>query len=109
MDTPVNLNTALAIFIVAGMVVFTFLLSQLVAWYRLSRWARREGFRLVDFRSAFFWQGPRAWQRTRAKQDYHVVVEGPSGRRRSGWVMRTETWLGFGPTEYKVEWDADLG
>ena len=105
MDTPVNPNTALAIVIVVGFVVALIALSQAMAWYGLSRWAQREGFRLVDFQSALFWQGPRAWRRTRYQQEYHVVVEDPAGRQRSGWVLRTQTWLGFGPAEYKVEWE----
>ena len=72
---------------------------------KLERWARGEGLRLVEFRGAPFWRGPRAWRRTDEQEDYRIVVEDPNGRRRTGWVLITGPWHPFGRDTIEVRWD----
>jgi hypothetical protein len=43
-------------------------------WARrqVTRWGKREGYELVAFRGAWFYEGPRAWFRTEDENAYHV-------------------------------------
>ena len=80
-------------------------LSDNLARRRLQRWAAANGYHLIEFHQAWAWQGPRAWRRTRAQQDYRVVVHDAQGNRREGWLLGTYGWLGFGGEEYEEQWD----
>jgi len=77
-------------------------------WYvrrKLERWARDHGLRLLDFRGAPFWRGPRAWRRTDDQEDYRVVVEDAAGRCKTGWLLYTSRWRGLGPQKVEIRWD----
>ena len=71
---------------------------------RLEKWARAEGFRLVDFRGAR-WDGPRAFQRYRWQHDYYVTVEDSSGRIRHGWLLEDFAHMGLGSASYSTQWE----
>jgi hypothetical protein len=81
------------------------MLSDNLARLRLHRWAKENGYQLIQFRQAWFWQGPRAWRRTRYQQDYRVVIDDAQGHRRAGWLLGTNRWLGLGSEQYQVQWD----
>lgn len=81
------------------------MLSDTLARRRLQRWAEANGYRLITFRQAWFWQGPRAWRRARYQQDYRVVVHDAQGNRREGWLLGTYSWLGLGSEQYEEQWD----
>jgi hypothetical protein len=72
---------------------------------KLERWARDHGLRLLDFRGAPFWRGPRAWRRTDDQEDYRVVVADAAGRRKTGWLLYTSRWRGLGPQKVEIRWD----
>ena len=72
---------------------------------RLSRWAESRGFRLVSFSTVPFYDGPRAWRRSRYKFDCRVVVETQSGVRREGWLLEDWPFLDLGRPTYEVRWD----
>ena len=78
-------------------------------WVRrkIERWVRAEGFLLVSFKGAPFWRGPRAWRRTENQEDYWVVVEDATGLRRTGWLLCTSPWHGFGRQTVDIQWDND--
>jgi hypothetical protein len=80
-------------------------LGPLLTRRKLDRWAQSQGCRLLEFQGAPFWRGPRAWRRMDYQQDYHVVVQDPAGRRRTGWVLLTSRWYGLGPQDVEVRWD----
>ena len=107
---PTDLNTAyriaFGIVVAGGLLVGLIVLSQMIAWYRLSRWARQEGVRLVDFRAIPIGQAPRSRQRSRLCQGYRVVVIDSSDQRRSGRVLLSLSWLGLRAQKPEVEWDA---
>lgn len=83
-------------------------LSDSLAGRRSRRWAQANGYRLIAFRQAWFWQGPRAWKRTRYQQDYRIVIHDAQGNRRVGWLLGTNRWLGFRQEEYEEQWDNPL-
>jgi hypothetical protein len=72
---------------------------------KLERWARTQGYELLEFHGAPFWRGPRAWRRMDYQEDYRVVVGNPAGQRRAGWVLFTSRWYGLGPQDVEVRWD----
>lgn len=92
----------------AGLIVFgvlIYLLSPILARRRIERWAISQRLRLLDFRTAPIWDGPRAWTRNRYKLDYRIVVEDSAGRRREGWLLENWPFLDLGRPNYQVLWD----
>jgi hypothetical protein len=76
-----------------------------VFWrWRIGRWARAQGFRLVGFTGAKFYEGPSAFFRTENRDEFHVVVEDGQGRQRSGWLCFGSN---LNPFSFAVEmrWD----
>ena len=100
-----RINSILVPLIFGAAIWLLVLLSNLLTEKRLRRWAESQRLTLVEFKSAPFWRGPRAWVRTHYQQDIWVVVQDAEGRRRKGWVMRTRRWLGYGPVKIEVEWE----
>jgi len=74
---------------------------------RLAKWARSQGFRLVDLRGAR-WDGPRAFRRYRWQHDYYVTIEDSSGRIRRGWLLEDFAYMGLGGASYRTQWE-DIG
>ena len=99
------MKLALYIVPVAVLIAALVMLSTSLARRRLGSWAQQNGYRLVQFRQAWFWQGPRAWRRTRYQQDYRVIVDDAQGHRRAGWLLGTNRWLGLGSEQYEEQWD----
>ena len=75
-------------------------------WTRrqVTRWCEREGYELVSFRGAWFYEGPRAWLRTEEEDAYHVEVRDRHGDARMGYVV-FGLWYPFSG-KITVEWDA---
>jgi ABC-type nickel/cobalt efflux system permease component RcnA len=71
---------------------------------RITRWCEREGYKLVTFRGAWFYEGPRAWLRTDSEYAYHVEVRDRHGLTRTGYVMFGSWWNPFS-RRVRVEWD----
>jgi hypothetical protein len=74
------------------------------ARWQVSRWCRREGYELVTFRGARFYEGPRAWFRTENEDAYHVEVLDRHGLTRTGYVVFGSWWHPFS-LKVRVEWD----
>ena len=100
-----QVKTIFAALIFGAGIWLLILLSNMLTERRLRRWAKNQKLTLVEFKSAPFWRGPRAWVRTHYQQDIWVVVQDYEGRRRKGWVMQTRRLVGFGPVEMEVQWE----
>jgi ABC-type nickel/cobalt efflux system permease component RcnA len=61
--------------------------GQIWARRHVTRWCEREGYELVEFRGAWFFEGPRAWLRTEDENAYHVEVRDRRGDTRTGYVV----------------------
>jgi hypothetical protein len=72
---------------------------------RIERWAQAEGFTLLDFRGARFYEGPRPWRRTDSEFAFRVSVRGSDGRERSGWLTFGSPWSLWPRTPVEIRWD----
>jgi hypothetical protein len=71
---------------------------------RLTRWCAREGYELVSWRGAWFYEGPRAWFRTEDENAYYIEVRDRHGYIRTGYVVFGTWWNSFS-RKVRVEWD----
>ena len=90
---------------VAALVFVGVAVGEWLARRKIERWARGNGFELLEFKGAPAWRGPRAWTRTENQEDYHIVVQDAAGRRRSGWLLYTSPWHSLGRQAVEVRWD----
>jgi hypothetical protein len=73
---------------------------------RVQRWARDHGLRLVEFRGARLWEGPRAWRRSDSQYAFRVVVEDASGRVRTG-RLTFGSYFSFWPVgQPEIRWES---
>jgi len=76
-----------------GLVCFLTLKFGRYYWsYRLNQWAADQRLKLLDFRGAKFYEGPKAWVRSDSQHLFRVRVEDTQGKRRSAWVMFGTFW-----------------
>ena len=94
--------------VVAGFALFAFLIwcGRVFAERRLQRWCKGEGFELLDWRRAFFFEGPNAWWRSKYQACYRIEVRDHQGYERTGYVVFGSFWLGWPLSRrVRVEWD----
>ena len=86
----------------------------ILAWFmrlywqgRLRRWAKTEGYRLVNFRSARLQEGPQRLRVRRSERLFRISVEDQKLKaRRAGWVMYRGFWgLRAPEPATRVIWD----
>ena len=102
-----SLDSPHPLFIVAVTIVAIIILmwtGKIWARRQVTRWCEREGYELVSFRGAWFYEGPRAWLRTEEEDAYHVEVRDRHGDTRMGYVV-FGSWYPFSG-KITVEWDA---
>ena len=78
--------------------------GQIWARRQVTRWSQREGYELVTFRGAWFFEGPRRWVRTDTEHAYHVEVRDRYSMTREGYVLFGTWWNPFSG-KVRVEWD----
>ncbi len=62
-------------------------------WHkRLDAWAKSEGFRLLEFRGAKFFEGPNALLRTENQSAFRVRVCDRSGKVKHAWIVMGHNW-----------------
>jgi hypothetical protein len=95
-------NLAHYILMIAGIGLLVFVLTRVGHYYwsyRLNRWAAEQGFTLIKFRGAKFYEGPSAWLRSDSQSLFRVQVENKRGEKVNGWVMfgivTPEQWFGI--------------
>lgn len=71
---------------------------------RLQVWAEENHYKVLNFRGAAFWEGPKAWLRSKNQHAYRITVQDEQGRQRQGWILFGDTW---GMTPNKAEWNFD--
>jgi hypothetical protein len=93
--------------IVGGLLVL--LLVQMYWTSRLKNWAESQGMQLIRFRSAWFFQGPSAWRRSRNQHVFRVTVRDQYAMERNCWIVFGTFWgFTWGEPITKVEWIDDL-
>ena len=72
---------------------------------RVARWAEEHGLKLLEFRGARLYEGPRAFLRTDSQFAFRVVVEDASGVVRTG-RLSFGGYLSIWPTgSAEIFWD----
>ena len=80
-------------------------IGKIWARWQVKRWCEREGYELVAFRGAWFYEGPRAWLRTENEDAYHLEVRDRRGETHTGYVVFGTRWHPFS-RRVRVEWDS---
>jgi hypothetical protein len=93
----------IALVMILAMIVLLWT-GQIGAKRRVTRWCEREGYQLVTWRGAWFYEGPRAWCRTEEEDAYRIEVRDRKGQTRSGYVVFGTWWNPFS-RKVRVEWD----
>ncbi len=103
-----RLNPAQGYVLLGGAVILLLWLSRIYWRNKLTRWAREQGYTLIRYRGAWFFEGPSAWRRSKNQHAFRVVVEDRNGLRRSCWIMFGTFWgFTWGNPVTAVEWDND--
>ena len=83
----------------------------MVAWIRFEETDSplvqgAQGFELLDWRGARFFEGPDAWLRSRNQLTYRIEVRDREGFTREGYLIIGSYWIGW-PFSRKVRvvWD----
>jgi hypothetical protein len=72
---------------------------------RVTRWARDNGLKLLEFSGSRFHEGPRAFRRSDSQFEFRVVVEDASGGVRSGWLTFGSYWSFWPAGDPEIRWD----
>ena len=94
---------------VVGLVAAILLATVFGRWYwnrRVARWAEEQDLKLLEFRGARFYEGPRAYLRTDSRFAFRVVVEDASRVVRTG-RLSFGGYLSIWPTgSAEILWDS---
>ena len=102
-------NTNVIVFVVGGCA----LAACLLAWHfsrarsLLERWAKENGYEIVDRRYRHLLKGPFFWTSSRGQAVYHVTVRDRQGHTRSGWLRCGSWWGGMFSDKTEVRWEPD--
>jgi hypothetical protein len=76
-------------------------------WYwkrRVERWARDQGYSLVSFKGARFFEGPGRWRRNENMFTFRIVVRDSAGSERLGWLTFGSFWSFWPTSRVDVRW-----
>ena len=80
--------------------------GRLYAARRVTRWCHEQGYELVDWRGAKFFEGPKAWFRTDNQDAYYIEVRDRQGLTRAGYLVFGSYWWPWPfSRNVRVEWD----
>lgn len=92
--------------VVVALVVLLWVGDRWSRW-RINRWCDADGYQLVTWRGARFYEGPRKWRRTDGEDAYYVEVTERSGQPRSGFLAFDSRWWPFRAKRITMHWDED--
>ena len=92
------LTTGLTILVMIVAIIW----GRFVYGRRIRRWAKSKHLTLVDWRPAWFYEGPGAPFRSRYRQAFYIEVEDGEGLPATGWLVFS-SWM-FGH-DAEVEWN----
>jgi hypothetical protein len=72
--------------------------------WQVRRWCDDQGYDLVDWRGAKFFEGPGAWLRSENQDAYRIEVRDRQGTPRAGYVVFGSYWAPWS-RKVRVEWD----
>ena len=74
---------------------------------RITQWAKKRGYSLIEYRGAAFFEGPGAMLRTEYQTTFRVKVRNSDGKILNGWLVFGKNWNPISPPDELVEekWD----
>jgi hypothetical protein len=73
----------------------------------LKRWAKENGFEIIESSYRNHLKGPFFWTSSRGQTVYRVTVRDARGVERSGWVRCGAWWAGLFSDKVEVRWEPD--
>ncbi len=98
------LKGVLMALLAGGAVFFVLNMGRKYQEAQLQAWAEENHYKMIDSKGAAFWEGPKAWLRSKNQHAYRITVQDEQGRRRQGWILFGDAW-GMAPN--KAEWNFD--
>jgi hypothetical protein len=81
-------------------------LGRLIGRRRVTRWCAGEGYTLIDWRRAKFFEGPNAWFRSDNLDAYYIEVRDRQGLTRAGYLVFGSFWWPWPLSrKVRVKWD----
>jgi hypothetical protein len=71
----------------------------------LSKWAAKNGFRIIHEEYRFLRKGPFFWTSAKGQTVYYVVALDSAGNKRRCWVRCGSWWFGLLSDKVEVRWD----
>jgi hypothetical protein len=72
---------------------------------RIRRWCDEHGYRLLSWRGAWFYEGPRRFWRNEAEHAYQIEVQDRHAMVKTGCVHFDRRWWPFRPERITADWD----
>ncbi len=98
------LSTPAFIGLIVAALVFALATGRAWSRWRVRRWCREQDYELLEFRGAWFFEGPGAWLRSENQAAYRVRVRDRRGLIRGGYVVFGSYWLPLS-RKVRVEWE----
>jgi len=89
---------------VATIVVVNIVWSFLRGRTLVERWAKNNGFQILQSEIRPWCAGPFTWRSSRGQIVYFVRVLDTEGKERSGWVQCGSFWCGVSSDKTEVRW-----
>ena len=104
---PLSTRDQVVIGLATGLLVIVlYWLGRLYSGWRIRRWCHEEGYKLIDWRGAWFYEGPGAWFRSENQDAYFIEVEDHHGLPRAGYLVFGSFWWPWPLTrKITVRWD----
>jgi len=99
--------------LIVAMVCGAVLAAWLLVWHfkrarsLLDRWAKENGYEIVERSYRHLLKGPFFWTSSRGQAVYHVTVRDTQGSTRSGWLRCGGWWAGMFSDKTEVRWESD--
>jgi hypothetical protein len=102
-------NLKLFLFVVGIAIAAYFMLAWgRVYWKkRITLWAKKRGYFLIEYRGAASFEGPGGILRTENQTTFRVKVRNSEGKIQRGWLVFGKNWNPLSPPDELVEeiWD----
>ncbi len=97
-------SAVLVIGVVFLTVVVGIISGQWLSRRRVRHWCERQGYELLDWRGAWFYEGPGRWLRSENQYAYYIEVRDRQGLTRGGYLVFGSYWHPFS-SKAEVKWD----
>jgi len=87
-----------------GAFVLAVITGRIWSGRQVRRWCKDQGYELLEWRGAKFYEGPSAWVTSENQNAYRIRVLDRNGLKRSGYLVMGSYWVPWS-SEIRVKWD----